>query len=384
MAAHEPVPLSVVIPAYDRETMVGRAIASAWAQHPRPPAEVIVVDDCSSDRTAEVAESLGARVIRHEVNRGLGASRNTGIRAASHQWIALLDSDDEWLPHLVDTLWHLRDDHVLVGAASLNCGDDPARDRFAGPTSREPLVLTSPAELVYPENFVAASGTMVRADVVHAAGGFREELSHCEDLDLWLRVLEHGTGLITPVVGVIYHLHDGQVTRDQETMATRQLEVMRSYSSRPWWSASRVEARRAADAWDLLRRGETPTKLRCAAFIGRHPARIAGLGGLLVRRHRLRRRSAAVTRHGTPSVAILSGKPERRAQLARAVGDDRVHVASKLGLAGALVALWRRPAGIAVADSAAARAIARLAGVRAVSPAKLAELTQRPWSPAAP
>ena len=378
------MPLSVVIPAYDRETMVGRAVESAWAQRPHPPAEVIVVDDCSHDETARVASEHGARVIRHDRNRGLGASRNTGVGAATQPWIALLDSDDEWLPHLVDTLWRLRDSHVLVGLASLNCGFDAGNDRFAGPTSRRPMVLRSPAALLYPENFIAASGTMVRADVVDAVGGWRPDLSHAEDLDLWLRVLERGTGVVAPTVGVIYHLHGGQVTRDHAAMDARQLEVMRAYADRPWWSAWRVEARRAGTAWDLLRRGGGPGAGRCAAFIARRPARVVGLAGLLLRRHRLRRRSATVTRAGTATVALLVRSRQERERAAALAGPERLHPAARHGLAGALVRLTRRPAGLAVVDSGAMAALARALGSEPVRLPALAAAMERPWPPDAP
>ena len=94
----EPLPVTVVIPAYNRPAMVQRAVRSALDQRPRPPAEVLVVDDCSSDDTAAVASAAGATVIRHDVNRGGAAARNTAIRAAGHDWIAFLDSDDELLP----------------------------------------------------------------------------------------------------------------------------------------------------------------------------------------------------------------------------------------------------------------------------------------------
>ncbi len=89
--------VSVVIPAYNREALLRRAVESARAQT-RPPVEVIVVDDGSADGTAALAESLGARVIRHGSNRGAAAARNTGIAAARGDLIAFLDSDDAWLP----------------------------------------------------------------------------------------------------------------------------------------------------------------------------------------------------------------------------------------------------------------------------------------------
>ena len=100
-----PLPVTVIIPAYNRADTVAQAVASALAQHPAPPAEVLVVDDGSADDTAEVAERAGARVVRHAVNQRLGAARNTGLSHATQPWIALLDSDDEWLPHHLASLW---------------------------------------------------------------------------------------------------------------------------------------------------------------------------------------------------------------------------------------------------------------------------------------
>ena len=100
-----PLPVSVVIPAYNRPDLVGRAVRSALTQRPQPPAEVVVVDDCSSDATGAAARAAGARVIRHEVNRGEGAARNTAIRAARGEWVAMLDSDDEWLDGHLAALW---------------------------------------------------------------------------------------------------------------------------------------------------------------------------------------------------------------------------------------------------------------------------------------
>src|SRR5438132_14127317 len=98
VSRREVLPVSVVVPAHDRAEVIERALESVAEQRDCEPAEVIVVDDGSTDRTAEVAEANGAEVIRHGRNRGVSAARNTGVRAAAQPWIALLDSDDEWLP----------------------------------------------------------------------------------------------------------------------------------------------------------------------------------------------------------------------------------------------------------------------------------------------
>jgi len=88
--------ISVVIPAYNAAPHLGATLASVAAQL-EAPAEVIVVDDGSTDATAAIAAAAGARVIRQR-NAGVSAARNTGVRAASSEWIAFLDADDRWLP----------------------------------------------------------------------------------------------------------------------------------------------------------------------------------------------------------------------------------------------------------------------------------------------
>jgi glycosyltransferase involved in cell wall biosynthesis len=347
----EPLPVSVVIPAYNRERMLRRALESVRAQR-RRPAEVIVVDDASSDGTARVAEELGARVVRHEQNRGEGGSRNSGIAAASQPWVALLDSDDEWLPHHLETLWSGRDGHVLLACSALRCGEDPARDRFHG-AAAGPLVLRSPADIVYPENPVPVSAGMFKREVALAAGGYGDR-PHCADFDFLLRCLEHGTGFVHPEVGALYHVHQDQASGQRAAMKTAHTEIVRSYADRHWYSPAQLERWRAAVAWDLYRlRGG----VRGAAALLR-PGRAPALVRLWMWRLRLRRRSAAVGRDGGPSLALLPGASSAPAGFARVYDlRDRSRLA-------ALAALARRPAAFALAGSRIDAAAARALGVR--------------------
>ena len=356
------MPVSVVIPAYNRPDMVVRAVRSALEQRPTPPTEVIVVDDCSTDGTGEAAARAGARVVRHEVNLGEGAARNTGIAHAREPWVALLDSDDEWLPDLLATLWPLRDGHVLVGGASLNCPPEPRPGRYAGVLARRPVVLRSPGVLIYPENFVAASGTMVRRDAIRAVGGYRPHLKGGADMDLWIRVLEQGTGLIVPRLVVVYHVHAGQVTADTSLMAAAHSAVARSYSDRPWWREAMLERWLGAAGYDAARRdwaaGRRRSALSRVAEVLRSPTRTLGAGGILIRRVRLRRRSGMIDRQGRPTVAVLPG-------VAGPVADARD--LRDMSSAAALAELALRPAHRAVVSSWRQGLVARLLGVRQVT-----------------
>ena len=90
--------ISVVIPAYNAGRFIRRTIDSVLAQT-YTDYEIIVVDDGSTDNTAEIVKSYGSKVrYIYQQNAGDGAARNTGIYAAKGEWIAFLDHDDEWLP----------------------------------------------------------------------------------------------------------------------------------------------------------------------------------------------------------------------------------------------------------------------------------------------
>jgi glycosyltransferase involved in cell wall biosynthesis len=299
------LPVSVVIPAYNRERALARALESVTAQRPHRPAEVIVVDDYSSDRTSAVARRAGARVIRHSRNRGAAAARNTGIRAARWPWIALLDSDDEWLPHLLAELWPLRDDHVLVAGAALGCGSDPADDRLVSWWSPTVRTLDTPASLVYPENYISASGVLVERRGVLEAGGYREDLRYAEDLDLLIRLLDRRSGVCSPAVVARWHRHGEQKSGHTSGPAEAARSIVESYAGRSWWRRSLLERRLGVRAWDdlrtALRQDDRFGALRHGVALLRHPQRLLGLAGILVWRFRMRRRSARVCRDGRVS-----------------------------------------------------------------------------------
>ena len=99
--------VSLVVPTYNRAHLVTRAIDSALAQTWRD-IEIVVVDDGSTDATAAAlaayAGNAAVRVIRHPLNRGATAAKNTGLNALRGEFASILDSDDELVPHAIETL----------------------------------------------------------------------------------------------------------------------------------------------------------------------------------------------------------------------------------------------------------------------------------------
>jgi GT2 family glycosyltransferase len=358
------LPVSVVIPAWEREGELPAALASVAAQSARP-AEVIVVDDGSSDRTPEVAAELGARVLCHDRNRGVSNARNTGIDAAAHDWIAFLDSDDEWLPGHLERLWAHRDGHVLVAAAGLWVRAKGRDHHLWGVPGRRPRVLTSPASLVH-DDIIPLSAALVSREAVEAAGGFDARLTHAEDLDLWIRLIERGSAVLLPEVGVVYRLHASQATRDVDAAAEGHRRAMLAYARRPWWPRHALARLETAAAWDALR-GSTTRRERVSAArtLLVRPRRLPFLGRLLARRLRLRRWGSRLDDRGRPVVTLLPG-----VTAPPGIDAHLVDLRSQSGLRWA-AALVRRPPSAALAGGAFQRLVLRALRIPAAPPARV-------------
>jgi glycosyltransferase involved in cell wall biosynthesis len=181
--------ISVVIPTFNRWPIVHETVGGALRQE-GVELEVIVVDDCSPDGTAErleAADDERLRVFRHETNRGVAAARNTGINAARGEWLAFLDDDDLWSPRKLRTQLDLaaseRADFVYSAAVVLNERRVPAQ------------ILPAPdpgglLRALMPGNAIpaGASNVIARTDVVRRLGGFDEALFQLADWEMWIRM----------------------------------------------------------------------------------------------------------------------------------------------------------------------------------------------------
>jgi glycosyltransferase involved in cell wall biosynthesis len=259
--------------------MVAEAVASVRAQQPALPAEIVVVDDGSVDGTADAARDAGATVIRHERSKGVGAARNTGIAHTSQPWLAFLDSDDTWSPDLLDRLWARRHGRVFV-SGSLRTS---VSGRVKGNPTARPLELLSPAAVLDPENVVVAGAVLVERAAVLAAGGFPES-SRCEDLELWIALLERGSGLVLPGHGGVYREHSGQIVSDTRGMQSAVRDMLGRLAGRPWLTPAVVDYVEVTTRWDNLRDGTSgggpAATARLAVWLAARPRRLAMLARL--------------------------------------------------------------------------------------------------------
>jgi glycosyltransferase involved in cell wall biosynthesis len=253
---------------------------------------VIVVDDGSEDDSPSVAEEFGARVLRREHPGGPNVARNVAIKEAAGEWIAFCDSDDEWLPFHLETLWRLREGNVLVGAGSVHMAD--GKVRYAGVLSRRPTRLEHPGPLLFPGHLVTTSATMVRTDRLRELGGFPDR-RRAGDLACWCRVLEAGTGVLTAEVTVLYGVHPGQMSEDIRPTLDAHLEIANSYRHAPWLSGLRMHLIVGRAQWDALREAQ---RERQWDMFGEHlrelvrpPQRVAGALLTVLRRRGLALRS---------------------------------------------------------------------------------------------
>jgi glycosyltransferase involved in cell wall biosynthesis len=181
--------VSVIIPTYERSTLLRQAVESALAQT-FDGIEVIVVED-GSDIAATALRGCDGRVRYHrQEHRGVSAARNTGVRLASGEWLAFLDDDDLWDPRKLERQLALASrqpdvamihtDHLLLVDGELRPGPRPLpRGQVPSGSVSQPLFLG---------NFVVHSSVLLRRAVFERLGGFNPRFSIAADYDLWLRV----------------------------------------------------------------------------------------------------------------------------------------------------------------------------------------------------
>ena len=218
-----------------RPRMLAEAVMSVRAQTVQP-LEHIVVDDGS----LSVPPIDGVSVL-HEQHRGLGGARNAGVAAARGTAIALLDDDDVWHAHHLETVWQAMEstDADVVYA---DCDEIGRRDGYAIE------VRDFDAQLLERENFICVPATLVRVEPLKAVGGFGD--GALEDWDLWKRLARAGARFVhVPRVTVTYRFHDDNLTYGGvDPDRTRQAKQLREEADSGAISWEEYDAR-IAEVW---------------------------------------------------------------------------------------------------------------------------------------
>jgi glycosyltransferase involved in cell wall biosynthesis len=203
---------SVIIPARNSARTLGKTLDALYAAGERRPDEILVIDGCSGDGTAELARSYGARVVVNE-KQHVAAARQLGVTAALHEIIAFTDSDcipsPDWLRSLVG---HFQRDSQLDGVGGRVVLTAPRNQiqRYSAHVFES--IMRFPHEEVLvttkgmPGSFAGAN-CAYRKVAVLAAGGFREEFTnHAEEIDLFWRLINRRAKLLFDPVLQVEHL----------------------------------------------------------------------------------------------------------------------------------------------------------------------------------
>jgi glycosyltransferase involved in cell wall biosynthesis len=212
------VTVSVIIPAYNVEAYIAQSIESVLRQT-HEDFELIVVDDGSTDRTAELVSACRDSRLRliSQPNAGSAAARNRGLEAASGTYVAFLDGDDLWLPHKLATQVAWLDGHpetdLVYGASRIieSDGRDAGRSLIRHPGA------ASFSRMLVEDTIANCSSQMLRREAVERAGWFDTQLPASVDHDLWLRValLRPGNVFGLESVVTLYRRRPGQISSDR-------------------------------------------------------------------------------------------------------------------------------------------------------------------------
>lgn len=181
--------ISVVIPLFNSRDTIIQCVNSVLNQtRPDLIGEIIIVDDGSTDGSSDLVEheygsNKKVNLIRQK-NRGVSAARNTGIRAAKYGWIALLDSDDVWLPEKIEKQWEQIQKYLQI--CFIGCNRNQENIHWGKKVNDNLYALNLRHILI--KNWPHTSTAMIKRGVFREVGLFNERMYYAEDGDMWNRI----------------------------------------------------------------------------------------------------------------------------------------------------------------------------------------------------
>ncbi len=228
---HRPT-ISAVVAAYNAERWIAETLEAILGQT-RPPDEVVVVDDGSTDGTSAVLQSFGSRIrVVARENGGCPAAFNTAFAHATGDYVAMCGADDVWEPQKLE--WHLETlvEHpevdVLFGDAELF---GLADGTYAKPPGLGVLDGARLRDALYRENIICAPSIVIRRSLFEKLGPFVEDFG-ADDLEYWMRCLRDGAVFhYDPRVLLRYRRHDSNLSSRLLWMAECSHDVHRWYAA---------------------------------------------------------------------------------------------------------------------------------------------------------
>jgi len=226
--------VSVVIPVFNRQELVNRAISSVIKQS-YTPLEIIVVDDGSSPTldASKLPKFKKIKVIRSPQNQGVSAARNQGIRKASGDWIAFLDSDDEWVcQKLEKQILYLQENKSIFAIHSgekwIRNGNEVLPPKYLDKTSHSLWERSLKHCLICP------SSVLLHKSIFASIGLFNENLPVCEDYELWLKLLlQHELGFVSEKLVIKHGGHPDQLSTKTWGMDRFRIEALKNIIMHP-------------------------------------------------------------------------------------------------------------------------------------------------------
>jgi len=221
------VNISVIIPSYNRYLLLKRAVNSILLQNYQAD-EIIVIDDGSTDNTAKITQDFPSIKYFFQKNHGVSSARNLGVSKAKNEWLAFLDSDDEWHKSKLQeqVAFHQKNPDILMSYTA----EKWVRN---GQEVKIPKKFRKIGKNIFSENLsycnLAPSSVLLHKNLLDEVGVFDESLRVCEDYDLWLRILcKHDIGLLDKTLITKHAGHDEQLgfAKDMDKIRIKVLEKL--------------------------------------------------------------------------------------------------------------------------------------------------------------
>jgi glycosyltransferase involved in cell wall biosynthesis len=227
--------VSVIIPTYNRAHLIDKAIKSVLNQTYQDY-EIIVVDNASTDNTKEVVKGFNNFKIRYIYycdNRGSSVARNIGIRASHGEYIALLDSDDEWLPEKLDRQVEvLQNESPEVGVVYSDVLYIDENSKNMNRKLRNPKKEGYIYEDLLGGNCVGTpSALLIKKECFHRFGLFDDLLKYHEDWDMWIRIAKYYRFVFIEVPLVKYRLHSNRISENLELTIIASNRILAKYTN---------------------------------------------------------------------------------------------------------------------------------------------------------